>query len=110
MHLLLTIPKEPGGFDRSLQIGIPIFDNWWILVRYNTSIVITMGRSSPYGSKKDGSFRACGDYRQLKDQTITDRYQVPRIEDFRKILPRKKFFSQIDLCKYYYQIPKAEVA
>lgn len=58
--------------------------------------------------KKDGTIRACGDYRRLNDQTIPDRYPIPRIEDFHLILQNKVIFSKIDLVKAYYQIPIAE--
>lgn len=58
--------------------------------------------------KKDGSIRACGDYRRLNERTVPDRYPVPRIEDFHCILQGKNIFSKIDLFKAYYQIPIAE--
>lgn len=59
-------------------------------------------------NKKDGTLRPCGDYRKLNDQTIPDRYPIPRIEDFHLILKDKVIFSKIDLIKAYYQIPIAE--
>jgi cleavage and polyadenylation specificity factor subunit 1 len=59
-------------------------------------------------TKKDGSYRPCGDYRQLNFRTIPDRYPIPRIEDFHHILKGSKIFSKIDLFKAYYQIPIAE--
>ncbi|UYV84625.1 hypothetical protein LAZ67_X002882 [Cordylochernes scorpioides] len=36
--------------------------------------------------KKDGTFRPCGDYRQLNFCTLPDRYPIPRIEDVQNIL------------------------
>ncbi|UYV70029.1 slc25a4 [Cordylochernes scorpioides] len=59
-------------------------------------------------AKKDGSFRLCGDYRQLNAETVTDRYPIPRIEDFHHILKDAKIFSKIDLLKAYFQIPIEE--
>ncbi|GBO35997.1 Transposon Ty3-I Gag-Pol polyprotein, partial [Araneus ventricosus] len=59
-------------------------------------------------TKKDGSYRPCGDYRQLNAQTIPDRYPIPRLEDFHQILKETKIFSKIDLFKAYFQIPIAE--
>ncbi len=43
--------------------------------------------SSPYGApilfakKKDGGLRMCIDYRALNNNTILDRYPLPRIDD-----------------------------
>lgn len=59
-------------------------------------------------TKPDGSLRPCGDYRRLNDQTVPDRYPLPRIDDFLAILPNTTFFSKVDLFKAYYQIPMAE--
>lgn len=59
-------------------------------------------------TKPDGSLRPCGDYRRLNDQTIPDRYPLPRIDDFLSILPNTTIFSKVDLYKAYYQIPMAE--
>ncbi|GBN91995.1 Transposon Ty3-G Gag-Pol polyprotein, partial [Araneus ventricosus] len=66
--------------------------------------------SSPLhlATKKDGSYRPCGDYRQLNAQTIPDRYPTPRLEDFHQILKETKIFSKIELFKAYFQIPIAE--
>ncbi|GFW25417.1 hypothetical protein TNCV_3721451 [Trichonephila clavipes] len=57
---------------------------------------------------KDGSVRPCSDYRRLNAQTISDRYPIPRIENFHHILKGNRIFSKIDLFKAYFQIPISE--
>ena len=59
-------------------------------------------------TKKDGSFRMCGDYRRLNTVTMPDRYSMPLISDLTARLHGKKFFGKVDLVKGYHQIPMAE--
>ena len=55
--------------------------------------------------KKDGSWRPCGDYRQLNLATKPDLYPPPHIEDLSAKLEGMKVFSTIDLRKGYWQVP-----
>ena len=55
--------------------------------------------------KKDGSWRPCGDYRRLNNQTIPDRYPLPNIADLGNQLHGSTVFSKLDLQKGYYQVP-----
>ena len=56
-------------------------------------------------SKKDGSFRPCGDYRRLNNITEPDHYPLPNIQDITSYLSGAKVFSKLDLTKGYYQVP-----
>jgi hypothetical protein len=55
--------------------------------------------------KADGSWRPCGDYRQLNLATVADRYPVPNMQDLSGRLHGCTIFSKLDLHKGYYQIP-----
>ena len=59
-------------------------------------------------TKKDGSFRMCGDYRRLNSVTTPDRYSIPLIADLTARLHGRKVFGKVDLVKGYHQIPVAE--
>ena len=55
--------------------------------------------------KTDGSWRPCGDFRQLNVQTILDRYTCRNIHDLTARLAGCRVFSKLDLRKGYHQIP-----
>ena len=50
-------------------------------------------------TKKDASFRMCGDYRRLNTVTTPDRYSIPLIADFTARLHGRKIFGKVDLIK-----------
>ena len=58
-------------------------------------------------AKKDGTFRPCGDYRQLNTLTVMDAYPLPNIKDILHGLNNTTIYSTIDLHKAYHQIPVA---
>ena len=57
--------------------------------------------------KASGGWRPCGDYRRLNDATVSDRYQVPHVQDFSSHLEGMNVFSKVDLVRGYHQIPVA---
>ena len=69
---------------------------------------------SPYSSpilfvqKPDGSLRLCVDYRALNNQTVKDRYPLPRIDDLLDRLLGACVFSSLDLQSGYHQIRIAD--
>ncbi len=52
--------------------------------------------------KRDGSWRPCGDYRQLNLVTVLDSYPLPNMLDFSEHITRCSVFSKVDLRKGYH--------
>ena len=69
---------------------------------------------SPYSSpsllvkKKDGSYRLAIDFRALNAITVFDAEPIGNIEEDFHLLFGSVYFSEIDLCQAYYQIPMAK--
>jgi len=55
--------------------------------------------------KQSGTWRPCGDYRQLNSITKPDRYPVPHLQSCTNRLHNAKIFSKIDLERAYHQVP-----
>ena len=55
--------------------------------------------------KSDGTWRPCGDFRQLNMQSKPDRYTCPNIGDLTAKLAGCHVFSKLDLRKGYHQVP-----
>ncbi len=66
-----------------------------------------MGIPFARGSKKDGLWRPCGDYRRLNLVTTPDKYPLPNMQDLSNSLHGCTVFSKIDLVKGCHQIPVA---
>jgi hypothetical protein len=54
--------------------------------------------------KKDGTQRMCVDYRSLNEDTIMNKYPIPRIEDLFDQMKGASVFSKIDLRSGYHQL------
>merc|ERR1712212_133356 len=55
--------------------------------------------------KPDGTFRVCGDFRDLNSKTIMDGFPLPNIRTFMGQIKGSKIFSRVDLVKAFHQIP-----
>jgi len=70
--------------------------------------------NSPYSSpllmvkKKDGTNRPVVDYHSLNSITIFDAEPMPNADDIFAKISRSCFFSKMDFCKGYWQIPMAK--
>ena len=59
--------------------------------------------------KRDGSVRACGDYKVTVNQAARlDTYPLPRIDDLFASLSGGKTFTKLDLAHAYQQVPLDE--
>ena len=69
--------------------------------------------NSPYASpllmvkKKDGRNRPVIDFRRLNKITVFDAEPMPNVDDIYARLSSAKYFSKLDFCKGYWQIPMA---
>ena len=55
-----------------------------------------------FAKKKEGTLRMCIDYRSLNNNTIVNRYPLPRIDDILDRLSGSKIYSKIDLFNGYH--------
>ena len=55
-----------------------------------------------------GSWRPCGDFRNLNAKTVADRYPILLLHDFAIGSQGTRTFTKMDLVKAYYQIPVVE--
>jgi hypothetical protein len=70
--------------------------------RVHTSKCFTLGSTSNFCKKKDGTLRLCIDFRQLNKYTINNKYLLPQIDDLFDNLRGAKIFSKIDLRAGYH--------
>lgn len=54
---------------------------------------------------KDGNIRLCVDYREINNCIKQDSYPIPTINTILESLAGKKWFSTLDMCSGYWQIP-----
>ena len=72
---------------------------------YNSPILVVPKKPDSNGQKK---WRLVVDFRKLNDVTVSDAYPLPNITEILDQLGRSKYFSVIDLCSGFHQIPLQE--
>jgi len=55
--------------------------------------------------KEKGEYRFLVDYRKLNNETISDKHPIPRSQDLFRSLEGAKYYTSIDLCQGYFQMP-----
>ena len=106
----------PGETD-VIQHSVKLTDAMMKELQNEVDSMLEMGvvrpSTSPYPSpmvmvkKKDGSNRLCVDFRKLNKITEVDAEPMTMAEDLFCLLSFKKYLSNIDLTKGYWQIPVA---
>ena len=64
--------------------------------------------TSHNGTKKDGSWHFCIDYRKLNTVTCRDAYPLPRIDSTLDSLADATYFTTLDLASGYWQVAVEE--
>ena len=67
-----------------------------------------MGLQCRFGKEENGSVRFCVDCRRLNSVTYKDSYPLPLIDNCLNALSGSSWYSTLDLCSGYYDIPIAE--
>ena len=99
---------------KSYPVPYALYDDMEKEIRGMLEMGIIEPSDSPYNSpivivkKKDGTMRYCQDMRQLNKITRFDCESIPDIDAIYTKCAKDKYFSKIDFCKGYWQIPMEE--
>lgn len=106
MHHIETVgvPKFPAMYHYNVVVEQAILEFFTELERkgivrrsqaqFNSPLAVVL--------KKDGSFRICGDYRNLNAITVNNAYTLPHLHSFNNRFAGSEWFSTIDFKDAYY--------
>ncbi|XP_062615055.1 uncharacterized protein LOC134276789 [Saccostrea cucullata] len=112
-HEVHLTTKEPIR-NRPYQIPYAVRSAVREEIQHMIDMDIIEPSESPYASsivvakKSDGSQRICVDFRNLNKVTIFDPEPMPDPDEIMTKISNSRFFSKLDLCKGYWQIPMRE--
>jgi hypothetical protein len=107
--LIELLPETPPIYKRSYRMPVNELELKKQIAKLQAKGFIRSS-SSPWGApvlfveKKDGTQRMCIDYRSLNEDTIKNKYPLPRIEDLFDQMKGAGVFSKIDLRSGYHQL------
>nr|GEU99449.1 hypothetical protein [Tanacetum cinerariifolium] len=114
-RLELLVEEEQTLIPTLTRHALIVCDEKVVRIPYGDEVLIIRGdnydgerSTDSVVKKKDGSFRMCIDYRELKKLTAKNRYPLPRIDDFFDQLQGSRVYSKIDLRSGYHQLRVCE--
>ncbi|GKC16531.1 reverse transcriptase [Tanacetum coccineum] len=109
-HRIPLVPNTPPVNIRPYKHPPSQKDAIELMVKELLESGVIRNSQSPFSSpivmvkKKDGTWRMCVDYRQLKKATVKDKFPIPVVEELIDELSGSKFFSKLNLRSGYHQI------
>jgi hypothetical protein len=90
--------------DREIEFTIDLIPGIAPIAGFIQESISPWGTLVIFVDKRDGGRRMCGDYRNLKNVTIKNKYPLSRIQDLFDQVRGAGVFSKIDLRSGYHQI------
>ena len=112
-HKIVLTDEEPVRV-KPYPVPYALYDDLEKEIKEMLKLGIIEPSDSPYCSpyllikKKDGGNRHCQDLRALNKITLFDCESIPDIEKIYAKCSKDKYFSKVDFCKGYWQIPMEE--
>ncbi|KAK1696946.1 hypothetical protein QYE76_013643 [Lolium multiflorum] len=103
-HTQIEVELQLNNMKEVKLEDIPVVNEFQDVFRNYLESVSPWGSPVIFVDKRDGGRRMCGDYRNLNNVTIKNKYPLPRIQDLFDQVRGAGVFSKIDLRSGYHQI------